>query len=113
LPGASWKYPEFKGYFAGLHWLQLTTAQGAITVATPTENLFYRLYTPKLGTDSGSIESRRVAVPYPAGDISFLHAVPAIGNKFHEPDKTGPQGQPTHASGRYEATLYFQFSDTK
>lgn len=113
VPGASWKYPEFKGYFAELRWLRLTTTQGAITIATPTENLFCRLYTPKLGTDAGSIESRRLAVPYPGGDISFLHAIPAIGNKFHEPDQTGPQGQRTRASGRYEATLYFQFGDTK
>ena len=113
LPGASWKYPEFKGYFAGLYWLRLLTAQGTITIATPTENLFCRLYTPKLGTDEGSVESRRLAVPYPDGDISFLHAIPPIGNKFATPDKTGPQGQPTRTDGKYEATLYFQFGDTK
>ncbi len=111
LPGAAWKFPEFKGYFAELRWLRLTTSQGAITIATPTENLFYRLFTPKLGTDSGSIESRRLDVPYPDGDISFLHAIPPIGNKFHEPEKTGPQGQPTRANGKYEATLYFKFGD--
>lgn len=113
LPGASWKYPEFKGYFADWRWLRLITTQGVITIATPTENLFHRLYTPRLGTDPGSIESRRVAVPYPEGDISFLHAIPPIGNKFHEPEKTGPQGQPTRANGKYEATLYFQFGDAK
>ena len=113
LPGASWKYPEFKGYFAGLRWLRLTTAQGPITIATPTPGLYYRLYTPKLGTDAGSVESRRLAVPYPEGDISFLHAIPPIGNKFAEADQTGPQGQPTPANGKYEATLYFQFGDAK
>jgi len=113
VPGASWKYPEFKGCFAGGHWLRLTTTQGDITITTPTENLFHRLYTPKLGTDAGSVESRRVAVPYPPGDISFLHAIPPIGNKFHDPDKTGPQGQPTRANGKYEAALYFHFSHNK
>jgi hypothetical protein len=113
LPGASWKYPEFKGYFAGLHWLRLITEQGPITIATPTENLFCRLYTPKLGDDDGSVESRRLAVPYPDGDISFLHAIPPIGNKFATPDQTGPQGQPTRAAGKYDATLYFQFGEMK
>jgi hypothetical protein len=113
LSGASWRYPEFKGYFAGLRWLRLTTGQGPITVATPTPGLYHRLYTPKLGTDAGSVESRRVAVPYPEGDISFLHAIPPIGNKFAEADKTGPQGQPTPANGKFEATLYFQFGDAK
>ena len=30
---------------------------------------------------------------FPLGDISFLHAIPPIGNKFHAAKDTGPQGQ--------------------
>ncbi|MCX7887021.1 MAG: glycoside hydrolase family 2 [Verrucomicrobiae bacterium] len=113
VPGASWKYPEFKGYFGHWHWLRLNTTQGTITFATPTDGLFHRLYTPRLGTDTGSIESRRLIVPYPPGDISFMHAIPPIGNKFHEAEQTGPQGQPTRASGKYEATLYIHIAPSQ
>lgn len=39
-----WIYPEFKGYFDDVSWLQLDTAEGKITVGTKEEKMFVRLF---------------------------------------------------------------------
>jgi hypothetical protein len=48
-------------------------------------------------------------VPFPGAGISFLHAIPAIGNKFGGPQSMGPTGQPALAKGEYKGhiSLYF------
>ena len=99
-----WKYPEFKGYHARVHWARLRTAEAPITVVTADEDLFLRLFTPSYGWDP-----RNTQVPVPAGDISFLDAIPAVGTKFDPAANTGPQGQPNQATGDYRRTLYFRF----
>ncbi len=35
---------------------------------------------------------------YPKGDISFLHCINAIGNKFTDPAASGPQSVPAQFS---------------
>jgi hypothetical protein len=106
--GRSWDYPEFKGYFSNINWLALDTLEGIITIATDTPGLFLRLYTPRSGR-----EPKNTAVTFPAGDISFLHAVGPIGTKFHPAKNLGPESRKTIAKGIYKITLYFFFGDRK
>jgi hypothetical protein len=101
---AGWRYPEFKGYHANIYWAALNTTQGTITMVAAQENLFLRLFTPAVGTDP-----RNATVPYPAGGISFLDAIPAIGNKFHTAGQLGPESQPAIATGDYQRTIYLRF----
>jgi hypothetical protein len=110
--GADWVYPEFKGHHADLYWAVLETKELPITVVTDTENLFLRVLTPRWGE-----EPTFTAVPFPEGDLSFLHAIPPIGNKFAGPETTGPEGQlneavrehPLQKMGAYEGRLFFRF----
>ena len=44
-----------------------------------------------------------------AGDLGFLHAIPATGAKGQAADLTGPAGQPALAAGRYEGRLLLKF----
>jgi hypothetical protein len=101
-----WEYPEFKGYHANTYWAQLHTTEGNLTVVADTEDLFLRLFTPRFGPDP-----RFTAVPFPAGDISFLDAIPPIGTKFDPPANLGPESQPNVAAGDYQRTLYLRFGD--
>lgn len=100
--GEAWPYPEFAGYYAGLHWARLHTAAGAITVTSLRPGLFLRVGTPRLDHKNTSPE-------FPAGNVSFLHAIPPIGTKFNPPAALGPGGQWSQAQGRYEGTLVFRF----
>jgi beta-galactosidase/beta-glucuronidase len=108
IPGQAWIYPEFKGYFSDMQWLVLQTQQGNITVATDTPDMFFRLYTPQFGSNP-----QNASAPMPDGNISFLHAIPPIGDKFTTPANLGPQSQLNQASGTYEGVLYFKFTESQ
>jgi hypothetical protein len=100
--GESWNYPEFQGYFAGLRWTRLETAAGPLTVTSASPETYLRIGTPR-------INHQNTTVDFPAGDLSFLQAIPAIGSKFILPDKSGPSGQPAKAAGTYQGSLRFDF----
>jgi hypothetical protein len=104
----TWKFPEFRGYFGDVRWMKLSGDEGSMTVVMGQENMFVRLGTDPKITDRNASYSN-AAPRFPPGDISFLHAIPAIGNKFHRPEQVGPSSQLTQASGTYKGTLYFRF----
>ena len=99
-----WDYPEFVGYFADFSWVVLETKEGPITILTDNDNLFLRLFSQEDGD-----EPRHAKMIWPEGDISFLHAIPAIGTKFHNAEDLGPQSKKFSAAGTYSGTLYFYF----
>ena len=47
------------------------------------------------------------SVDFPAGDLSFLHAIPGMGSKFKTAEVSGPSAQPAKATGIYRGTLVF------
>ncbi len=103
-----WIYPEFKGYFDDVSWLQLDTAEGKITVGTKEEKMFVRLF------DFYGIYGVEGYPKLPSGNISFLDAIPPLGTvlAFNINDKTeslGPESRPNHLNGTFKRTLYFYF----
>jgi hypothetical protein len=104
--GRSWDYPEFKGYYANLYWALLRTREGNVFVATETEDLFLRLYTPSFA------DAMDASAAFPPGDISFLHGIAPIGMKFLEAGRLGPQGGRHLAHGDFAGTLYFFFGES-
>jgi hypothetical protein len=103
--GRSWDYPEFKGYYANLHWAVLKSREQDFVVATETEDLFLRLYTPSFA------DAMDASAAFPPGDISFLHGIAPIGMKFLEAGRLGPQGGRHLAHGDFAGTLYFFFGE--
>ena len=105
--GKQFGYPEFRGYHGQLNWAALETTQARITLATPTSNLFFRVLTPPVASASRP----GVSPAFPAGNLSFLHAINAIGNKFALPDTatTGPASANTLATGLYTGEMDFYF----
>lgn len=103
-PGESWNYPEFQGMFAGLRWARLATAAGPLNIASASPDVYLRVGTPLNSHPFTTVE-------FPAGDVSFLHAIPAIGSKFSAPDKSGPAGLPAKAEGEYRGSLTFSLGD--
>jgi hypothetical protein len=108
-PGEHFDYPIFKGFYSGVRWLQLNTSEGPITAMLDQQRdspIYVQIFTPK--TPSSNLLGQ-VAVPFPNAGVSFLHAIPAIGNKFGGPQSMGPMGQPAIAKGEYKGhiSLYF------
>ncbi len=96
-------YPEFKGYHGQFYWAELQTTEGLIRVVTETPDLYLRLYTPAL--PPARDVAGGVAPPFPKGDLSFLYEIPAIGTKFKDAEKLGPQSQQGMISNRREDQL--------
>jgi len=100
-----WVYPEFKGFYANVRWLQLETTEGLITVVP--ENIpFVQVLTPEMPPDSLVGQTK---VNIPQCGLGFLHAIPPIGSKFKPANTTGPQGEPNIGQGEYSGTVSFYF----
>jgi hypothetical protein len=54
-------------------------------------------------------QNRGAKVPYPELQISFLHAIPAIGTKFKRARDLGPQSDFNRLQGTYRGRLFFDF----
>jgi hypothetical protein len=103
--GLSWDYPEFKGYHGNLYWAVIQNRERSFVVATETEDLSLRLFTPRFG-NAGS-----ATAAFPPGDISFLHGIAAIGMKFATAGSLGPESQRRLAVGSFSGALSFYFGD--
>ena len=77
-PTTQWTYPEFEGYHGQLYWATLQTTEQPITLVTPTNNLYLRVFTPPTTDQANTYRDP----PFPAGGISLMNGIPAIGNKF-------------------------------
>lgn len=101
-----WVYPEFKGCFANVRWLQLDTTEGPITAALAQDDLFVQVLTPEFPPRNLQMKA---ALSLPSAGLAVLHAIPAIGSKFETARNSGPQGQPTATHGEYEGAVNFFF----
>ncbi|WP_165822042.1 glycoside hydrolase family 2 TIM barrel-domain containing protein [Hymenobacter edaphi] len=105
---APWLYPEFKGYFADISWLELNTVEGKFLVATPDPGLYVRLF------DFYGLSGVQPHPGLPVGNLSFLDAIPPLGTKLAlnidaNTAALGPQSELNHLSGTRRRTLYFFF----
>ena len=103
VPAESWEYPEFKGYFSGVRWMRLTTAEGAIGIIPDGNCPYVGVYTPRDGRD-------HILYDLPATGLALLRAIPAVRNKVNTTDLNGPSAQPylSQGSAHLSATLRFE-----
>ncbi len=100
-----WIYPEFKGVFANVRWLQLETTEGEITVVP--ENIpFVQVLTPEFPPTNLVLNA---FAPLPKCGLGFLDAIPAIGSSTKKVADLGPQSQPNVAHGEYHGTVSLYF----
>ena len=101
IPGESWEYPEFKGYFSNVNWMKLNTSEGTIGIELMTGKV--GVYTPRDGRD-------HILYTLPETGISILKAIPAVRNKVNTTDLNGPSAQPYWSKGKgsINAILHFE-----
>ncbi|MDF1570551.1 MAG: glycoside hydrolase family 2 TIM barrel-domain containing protein [Bacteroidales bacterium] len=105
-------YPEFKGYHANLYWAELAARQaGPLTIASESDGLFLRLFTPE--EPKGSL---RASLPrFPDGDISFLYEINPI-RAFKPVSQMGPKSEPNSVRIKkgdrgIAMNIWFDFTD--
>jgi len=109
---APWIYPEFKGYFSEIVWMEFNTVEGKFTVASPENDLFVRLF------DFYSLSGIKPHPDLPVGDISFLDRIPPTGTKLGlniSPNARvlGPNSELNTINSPIKRTLYFYFGSPK
>jgi len=101
-------YPEFKGYYGDITWMEVNTVEGRFYVASKDTGLYVRLF------DFYGLSGARPFPELPVGNISFLDCIPAMGTKLalnisSNTSALGPQSEPTKINGPVKRTLYFYF----
>jgi hypothetical protein len=105
-------YPEFKGYYGDITWMELSTVEGKFYIASKDSGLFVRLF------DFYALSGPRPHPELPVGNISFLDCIPPIGSKLATGLNTntkmlGPQSELNHLSGNKKRSVYFYFGMPK
>ncbi|UCH13761.1 MAG: glycoside hydrolase family 2 protein [Bacteroidales bacterium] len=106
-----WIYPEFKGYFSDIAWMEFNTVEGKFLVASKENDLFVRLF------EFYSLPGIEPHPNLPPGDISFLDRIPPTGSKMgtriNAPKSLGPESQINEVNDTFERTLYFYFGSVR
>ena len=105
---SGWEYPEFKGCFSGVRWMQLETGEGLVTIVPHGHDGFVQVLTP-----SQPPEDLRGMTSYrlPECGVALLDGIPPVGSKFKPADSTGPAGQLNQGSGVRRGAVSFWFGD--
>jgi len=102
IPGESFVYPEFKGYFNDWRWATFETTEGMITLVNGTPGSFLGVYTPRDGRDA-------LLYTLPQTGIAVLDVIPAVRNKVNATDLIGPSSQAQRVSGVHRGSLQLLF----
>lgn len=101
-------YPEFKGYYGDITWMEFNTVEGKFYVASKDPGLYVRLF------DFYGLTGPKPFPALPVGNISFLDCIPPMGTKLALNISTntsalGPQSEPTKINGPVKRELFFYF----
>lgn len=103
IPGESFTYPEFKGYFANTDWINIVTTEGVITIENFTPESYIGVYQPRDGRDA-------LLYTLPESGISLLNVIPAVRNKVNTTDLIGPSSQPKWVNGEKNGKIVLSFN---
>lgn len=102
IPGESFEYPEFKGYFSHVRWMEVGTTEGLIFIEPGDINQFVGIYQPRDGRD-------HLLYTLPETGLSVLKVIPAVRNKVNTTDLNGPSAQPHWVNGNDEIRIGLVF----
>jgi hypothetical protein len=87
IPGETFQYPEFPGFFGPWRWLEMQTRESPLVFRNVSGIPWFGVHRPQPG--------QQPVIVLPDLGWSFLHAIPPIGTKFDLPETLGPQSQTT------------------
>lgn len=102
IPGETFTYPEFKGYFAHVTWMNIKTQEGTICIQNETPDSYIGIYQPRDGRD-------RQLYTFPESGISVLNVIPPVRNKVNTTDLCGPSSQPKWVDGQQKGRIVLRF----
>jgi hypothetical protein len=104
IPGETYAYPEFKGYFANWKWADISTKEGNFVLGNDDPDSYLGVLTPRDGRDAQLFT-------LPQTGISILKVIPAMRNKVNSTDLIGPSSQAKWVSGAQKGSIYLKFGE--
>ena len=104
IPGETFTYPEFKGYFGSVSWMNIRTKEGTISLTNETPDTYIGVYQPRDGRD-------RLLYTLPESGISVLNVIPPVRNKVNSTDLCGPSSQAKWVNGSQTGRIVFRFME--
>ena len=128
VPGETFNYPEFKGYFSDVKWMKLRVktlnpdgsslphreGQGGSITMRPNCPAMFEAESLKPANIVGVFQPRdgrdELLYTLPQTGISLIQVIPAVRNKVNGTDLNGPSAAPVWAKGEYtgEVELVFE-----
>jgi Glycosyl hydrolases family 2, TIM barrel domain/Glycosyl hydrolases family 2, sugar binding domain/Glycosyl hydrolases family 2/Beta galactosidase small chain len=104
IPGFTWTFPEFKGWFSRWEWMAFTTTEGRFALLNDGGQPYVGVYSPRDGKNNPVLVLPRLG-------LGAYQVIPAIGTKQSMPDALGPQGQPHEVTGEVRGSLIIRLLD--
>ncbi len=102
IPAESFTYPEFKGYFANVSWMNLKTQDGTICIQNETPDSYIGVYEPRDGRDN-------MLYKLPKTGIAVMKVIPPVRNKVNTTDLIGPSSQAKWVDGPQTGRIVLRF----
>ncbi len=102
IPAESFTYPEFKGYFANVDWMDIKTQDGTIGIINETPGSYVGVYEPRDGRD-------HILYNLPKTGIAIMEVIPPVRNKVNTTDLIGPSSQPKWVNGQRTGRIILNF----
>lgn len=104
VPGESWDYPEFKGWFSDWRWMAFSTTEGRFAFLNASGQSYVGVFTPHDGNVNPVLMLPRLG-------LGVYQAITGIGTKNSVPSNLGPQGQPQNITGAVKGSLVIRLLD--
>jgi hypothetical protein len=104
VPGETYVYPEFKGWFRDWRWIEFSTTEGRIAFLNDGSARFFGVYSPRDGKVNPVIDLPRLG-------LGVYHVIPATGTKGSRPEELGPQSQPQNIKGDVKGSVVLRLLD--
>ena len=104
IPGFTWTFPEFKGWFSRWEWMAFTTTEGRFAFLNDGGQPYVGVYAPRDGKNNPVLVLPRLG-------LGVYQVIPAIGTKQSEPSNLGPQGRPREVGGEVRGSLIIRLLD--
>ncbi len=108
VTGESWNYPEFKGWYAEVSWVQVQNKESNFTVYINQPGSYLEMLHPQRPKAAGNDNT---SPPFPDGNVGFMQGISPIGTKFQKAAVMGPQSGKNVRQGNapLSGVLYFDF----
>jgi hypothetical protein len=104
IPGVSWTYPEFKGWFSRWEWMAFTTTEGRFALLNNGGSPYVGVYSPRDGKNNPVLNIPRLG-------IGVYQVITGIGTKNSVPANLGPQGAARDITGQVKGSLVIRVLD--